>query len=126
MEYIPGTVHESFQKIHALEVLRNFVVPILIKRWNESNLVDDNSTESLALNKDDILLVRFFKPSDYTAYTYIESVITKEGEFQVSRECTLSREFVVYNTTPNGALFQSVTKQYERDKKINSILDESL
>ncbi len=125
MEYISGHVHESFQKIHALEILSDFVVPILIKRWNESNLVDDNSTESLPLYKGDIILVRFFKPSDYTAYTYIESVITKEGEFQVSRESTLSREFVSYNTT-NGVLFHSVTKQYERDMKINSILDESL
>ena len=124
MEYIPGPVHESFQKIHALEVLNDFIVPILVKRWNESNLIDDKSTETLNLVKGDIILVRFFKPGDTssTCYSYIESLITKGDEHKIFRECCLSREFVVQNTI-NEALFNVVTKQYERENKLNQILN---
>lgn len=126
MEYIPGTIHESFQKLHALELLNDYNLPILQQRWSESNLIDDNSVNSLELLKGAVILVRFFKPSDCsTSYTFIESILSGDMEIKVMSETTLSREFVVQNTI-NDVLFYVVTKQYERDKKINSILDESL
>lgn len=77
------------------------------------------------MSKGDILTVRFFKPSTTsTSYTYIEKLITGSTEHLIMSECTLSREFVAKNTQElhNGVLFSVVTKQYERDKKIERIL----
>lgn len=125
MEYKPGIIHESFQKIHAIEMLQDFNIPVLKKRWSDTNLIDDDSTIILNVSKGDILTVRFFKPSTTsTTYTYIEKLITGSTEHLIMSECTLSREFVVKNTQElhNGVLFSVVTKQYERDKKIESIL----
>ena len=122
MEYIPGQIHESFQKIHAFEMREDFNIPILTKRWNEANLLDDDSTLTLVVSKGDILTVRFFKPNtNSTSYTYIDKLITNGTEHNIMSECTLSREFIV-NNTQNNVLFLHVTKQYERDKKIESIL----
>ena len=125
MEYIPGQIHESFQKIHAFEMREDFNIPILKKRWDESNLVDDDSTFTLSVSKGDILIIRFFKPNttDHLSisYTYIDKLITNGTEHNIMSECTLSREFIV-NNTQNNVLFLHVTKMYERDKKIESIL----
>ena len=122
MDYIPGQIHESFQKIHAIEMREDFNIPILRKRWNDTNLIEDDSTFSLSVSKGDILTVRFFKPHiSSTTYTYIENLITGNTEHSVMSECTLSREFIVRNTL-NEILFSIVTKQYERDKKIENLL----
>lgn len=122
MEYKPGRIHESFQKIEAIEMLQDFNIPILRKRWDDSNLVDDDSTFTLAVSKGDILIVRFFLPNiSSTSYTYIEKLLTGSTEHLIMSECTLSREFIVQNTK-NKVLFSVVTKQYERDKKIERIL----
>ena len=122
MEYIPGQIHESFQRIQAIEMREDFNIPVLKQRWNDTNLVDDDSTFTLNVRKGDILIVRFFKPNtSSTSYTYIDKLITDDTEHNILSECTLSREFIVKNTL-NEVLFSIVTKQYERDKKIEVLL----
>lgn len=103
-------------------MLQDFNIPILKRRWCETNFLDDDSTITLSVSKGDILVVRFFRPNDHSmSYTYIEKVITPNGENTIMSECALSTEFIVQNTL-NKLLFIVVTQQYERDKKIESLL----
>lgn len=127
MEYLPGNIHESLRKVHVFELINDFNVPILNKRYSESNLVDDDSTKTLELLKNDILFIRFFKPIDKygttPSYTFINKLIRNVVEYEIMNECTLSKEFVILNSK-NGILFNDVTKIYERDNKLKQILND--
>ena len=126
MEYIPGIIHESFQKPHYYEVLNDFVISICDIRNSELKTMDDyeECTTDITLEKGYIICLKYFKYSQTsTAYSYFVGYIN--GLYhEVNSETILSREFVTLNSTEmDGKLFTNITKQVERDNKINLILD---
>lgn len=119
MEYIPGIIHESFQKTHYYEVLNDFVISICSIRNYELQTLDDYEkyTNDIILKKGDIVCFKYFKYSkNSTAYSYLVGYIS-DFYHEVNSETILSREFVTL-----GKLFNNITKQVERDNKINLVL----
>jgi len=126
MEYIPGEIHESFQKIHFLEVNHDFVWTNCDKRYSE--FIDssdwDDHTKPIELNPDDILCIRFFKYSQTSyAYCYLEKIIRDDVEIEFFTETLISREFLEANSKITG-VFTDITTVMERDKKINQIINQ--
>ena len=131
MEYIPGQIHESFQKEHFFLVNFNFSwTNCRDKRWCEMSMPTDwDETNTIELSTGDVIVVRFFKSDPaVSSYSYLERVIYSDGvETEYKIESIISREFLVKNTTMNKNeinLFDHVTKVFERDKKINLLLNE--
>jgi hypothetical protein len=131
MEYIPGQIHESFQKEHFFLVNFNFSwTNCRDKRWCEMSMPTDwDETDTIELSTGDVIVVRFFKSDPaVSSYSYLERVIYSDGvETEYKIESIISREFLVKNTTMNKNeinLFDHVTKVFERDKKINLLLNE--
>lgn len=131
MEYIPGQIHESFQKEHFFLVNFNFSwTNCRDKRWGEMSMPTDwDETDTIELSTGDVVVVRFFKSDPAgSSYSYLERVIHSDGGVtDYNIESIISREFVVKNTESvslNGPikLFTHVTKLFERDKKINLLL----
>lgn len=126
MDYIPGNIHESFTKEMAFRLNFNFTIPICIKRFHETDMVNDVCS-SLDLSAGSVIIVRWFKPpseyGDSIVYTYVKSVL---GEFDVNAESTVSMDFIEVNldtsTYNKNKLFTDVTVNYNRDNKINQII----
>lgn len=122
MDYIPGQIHESFQKEHAFLINGNFAWSTCgPRRYSEmSDSKDWDETESIGLLKGDIIVVRFFKDKPTSsAYTYLERVIYNNGDItKYKTESIVSLSFIEKNLW----LFTDITKSFERDKKIESIL----
>lgn len=123
MDYIPGQIHESFQKENFLLVNYDFVWSNCgPKRYSEmSDSKDWDETESIDLSKGDVIVVRFFKtkPTSST-YSYLERVIYRCGDtVEYKTDSIISLDFIKKNT---GYLFTDLTKSFERDKLIESIL----
>jgi len=127
MEYIPGQIHESFQKEHFFLVNFDFNwTNCRDKRWGEmSHHTDWDETDTIELSKDDVVVVRFFKSLPTSeSYSYLEKVIYSDGiETEYKIESIISREFMVRNTGSDERLFTHVTKLFERDKKIDLIIN---
>lgn len=123
MEYIPGQIHESFQKEHFFLVNYDFIwLNCGPKRYSEmSDSKDWDELEDVQLSGGDIIVVRLFKPRPSSeTYSYLERVIHKSGNVtEYKTDSTISLEFILVN---KGRLFTDVTKQFERDKIIESIL----
>jgi len=116
MEYIPGKIHESFQKEHFFLVNFDF-------SWINFFTLDE--TDTIELSTGDVVVVRFFKSSPPTSesYSYLEKVIYSDGSvIDYNIESIISREFIVYGGS-YGNVFTDVTKLFERDKKINLIIN---
>jgi hypothetical protein len=132
MEYIPGQINESFQKEHFFLVNFNFSwTNCRDKRWGEMSMSTDwDETDTIELSKGDVVVVRFFKSSPISeSYSYLEKIIYSDGvETEYKIESIISREFMVRNTmgSDESQLFTHVTKSFERDKKINSIINQIL
>ena len=123
MDYIPGQIHESFQKEHFFLVNHDFVWSNCgPKRFNEmSDSKDWDETESIDLSKGNVIVVRFFKgkPTSST-YSYLERVIYRGVDpVEYKKESIISLDFIQKNT---GYLFTDVTKSFERDKLIEMLL----
>ena len=126
MKYIPGIIHKSFQKPHYYEVLNDFIISICsIRNYELQTLGDyEKYTNDIILKKGDIVCFKYFKYSQTsTAYSYLVGYVN-EYYHEVNSETILSREFVTLNSTEmDGKLFINITKQVERDNKINLVLD---
>jgi hypothetical protein len=127
MEYIPGQIHESFQKEHFFLVNFNFYwANCRDKRCCEMSMSTDwDETDTIELSTGDVVVVRFFKSSPPTSesYSYLEKVIYSDGSvIDYNIESIISREFIVYGGS-YGKIFTDVTKLFERDKKINLIIN---
>ncbi len=131
MDYIPGQIHEGFQKENFFLVNNNFVWsncgPRRYSEMSDSKHWDD--TEVIELSKGDIIVVRFFKNnSTSSAYSYLERVIYNNGDVvEYKTESIISLAFIEKNLNPEivknkSWLFTDVTKSFERDKIIESIL----
>ena len=126
MEYIPGKIHESFQKEHFFLVNFNFYwTNCRDKRCCEMSMSTDwDETDTIELSTGDVAVVRFFKSSPTSeSYSYLEKVIYSDGSvIDYNIESIISREFIVYGGS-YGKIFTDVTKLFERDKKINLIIN---
>ena len=131
MDYKPGQIHESFQKEHFFLINNNF-------SWSNcgprrySEMTDSahwDETETLELSKGEVIVVRFFKDkATSSAYSYLERVIYNNGDItEYKTESIISLNFIENNLNPQKVqnkswLFTDVTKSFERDKKIESVL----
>ena len=121
MNYIPGQIHENFQKEHFFLINNDFVWsncgPKRLSEMSDSKDWDD--TLSIDLVKGDVISVRFFKSSPTSeAYTYLERVYNGEGVVEYKKESMISFGFIQFNKE----IFMDITKAFERDKKIETIL----
>ncbi len=128
MDYIPGQIHEKLQKENFFLVNSDFSWSnCRDKRWGEMS--DSNETDTVELSKGDIVVVRFFKSSQTSnAYTYLERVIYNNGDIiDYKTESIISLALIEKNLDPGKVenkswLFTDVTKSFEREKKIDSVL----
>lgn len=131
MDYIPGHLHEKFQKEHFLLVNLDFSwTNCRDKRWGDMRDIGDwDETDTIELSKGDVIVVRFFKSSPTSeTYTYLERVIYNDGNItEYKTESIISLGLIEKNSDPGKVenkswLFTDVTKSFERDKKIESVL----
>jgi hypothetical protein len=124
MDYIPGNIHESLQKEVALKLNSDFNIPICSGRFHDTDMVEGPSG-SLTLIAGDVVIVKWFKCGDSIPYTYIEKIIYSDSdELNVNAESTMSKSFVEINkNTYRDKLFTDVTLSYNRDNKINQIIN---
>ncbi len=122
MNYIPGQIHESFQKEHFFLINYDFSwINCRDKRWKDMTYAEDwDETDVIELTKEDVVVVRFFKESQTSeAYSYLERVIYNNGDVtEYKTESTISFGLI----HKNSILFTDMTKSFERDKKIETIL----
>jgi hypothetical protein len=117
MYYIPGQIHEKIQKVNYFKVLCDFNLPLYDGRF------DDNSfTSVLEFVGSEVIKLRWFKPEkSQTVYTYIDGYYKDNIYYKIEKECTMSRDFVCINTV----IFDDITMSFEREIKINYILNET-
>lgn len=120
INYIPGILHESLQKEHFYEVVNEFVSTIC-NDVRFQNLDDyDTETYCIKFQETDVIVLRYFKyRPDATVYAYIEGYYRNNEFIQISQESIHSREFILINEF----LFRDVTKMYERNNKLEKILN---
>jgi hypothetical protein len=128
MDYEPGILHEFYQTSNYFSVGFDFTISACKENFRLKNLSTlddyDNYTENVDLVKDDVIKIKYFKSnSESLPYVYLESVIRSNGDIiDYNLETILSKNFMDHNTE-NSVLFTEVTKIYQRDKKINQILN---
>ena len=121
MNYIPGYLHEKLQNEFFFLINSDFVWsncgPKRLSEMSDSKDWDD--TVIIDLVKGDVISVRFFKSSPTSvAYTYLERVWSGGGVVEYKKESIISFGFI----QSNKEIFMDVTKSFERDKKIETIL----
>ena len=129
MNYIPGDINDYLQKEHYFLINQDFSwINCGSKRYNKmSDSKDWHETETIKLKKDDIIVVRFFEPSRScpTLYTYLERVIYNNDDvINYKKETIISYALIQGLKDPlqGNSVFNDLTKLFERDKKIESIL----
>jgi len=131
MDYIPGHLHEKLQKENFFLVNLDFSwTNCRDKRLSEmKDMSDWDETDTIELSKGDVIVVRFFKSSPTSsAYTYLERVIYNDGNItEYKTESIISLGLIEKNLDPGKVenkswLFTDITKSFERDKKIESVL----
>ncbi len=131
MNYIPGQIHEKLQKECFFLVNNDFSWSnCRDKRWGDMRDISDwDETDTIELSKGDVVVVRFFKSSPTSdAYTYLERVIYNNGDVtDYKTESIISLALIEKNLDPGKVenkswLFTDMTKSFEREKKIDSVL----
>lgn len=131
MDYIPGQMHEKLQKEHFFLVNNDFSwTNCRDKRLGDMRDIGDwDETDTIELSKGDVVVVRFFKSSPTSeAYTYLEKVIYNNGDItEYKTESIISLGLIEKNldlgkVENKSWLFTDVTKAFERNKKIETIL----
>ena len=118
MEYLPG-IHEKLQGINYFLILCDFNIPLYENRFD----VDDTyqSTNTLKGDGGEILSIRWFKPTtSQTVYSYIVGYYKDDIYHEIGKESPLSRDFICINTT----IFEDITKSFNREIKIDKILED--
>ena len=122
MDYIPGHLHEKLQKEYFFLLNSDFVWSnCREKRLSEmKDMSDWDDLDTIELSQGDVIDVRFFKSSPTSeVYTYLERVIYNNGDItEYKTESIISKGLI----DKNLGLFTDVTKSFERDKKIETIL----
>ena len=131
MDYIPGHLHEKLQKEYFFLVNSDFVWSNCRgKRLSEmKDMSDWDETDTIELSQGDVVVVRFFKSSPTSeAYTYLERAIYNNGNItEYKTESIISKGLIEKNLDTGKVenkswLFTDVTKAFERNKKIETIL----
>ena len=133
MDYIPGHLHEKLQKEHFFLINSDFVWSnCRQKRLSEmKDMSDWDDLDTIELSQGDVIDVRFFKSSPTSeAYAYLERVIWSNGDItEYKTESIISKGLIEKNSDLKPeklinyeVLFTDVTKSFERDKKIETIL----
>lgn len=124
MEYLPKYIIEKYQQFHYYELLYDFTMSVLDNsRFIDLNNINDwdDLTYNLDLDKGDIICVRFFRTEQFaTAYTYLDFYIRDDERFDINQETIISKDLIFKNTS----LFDNITLQYNRDIKIEDILND--
>jgi len=123
MNYIPGQIHEKLQREHFFLINYDFSwINCRDKRFKDMTYAEDwNETDVIELSKGDVVVVRFFKESQTSEVSYLERVIYNNGDVtEYKTESTISFGLI----HKNSILFADMTKSFERDKKIETILNE--
>lgn len=123
MTYVPGIIHENFQKEHFFFINGDFVWVNCDKRLRDFSVSSDwdEFTSTVELKYGDIISLRFFKPSNQSPpYCYLEYVISGDVKKVYKTECTISLAFLEHNLD-NGKLFLNANKIIERNKKLNEL-----
>lgn len=124
MDYWPKHIHEKYQQFHYYELLNDLTMSVLDNaRFIDLNNVNDwdDLTYNLDLEKGDIICVRFFKSDqNASAYTYLDFYVRDDERFDIESETIISKDFIFINTS----LFDNITLQYNRDIKIENILND--
>jgi len=116
--YLPGSLNENIQKVNYFNVLCDFNIPLYSGRFDDDI---SQSMKTLVLQGDEVLKVRWFKPeSTQTIYTYIEGYYKEKKYYEVESECSMSLDFVCINKI----IFNNITGSFERDMKIDKILED--
>jgi hypothetical protein len=124
MDYWPKHIDEKYQQFHYYEILNDFTMSILDNaRFIDLNNVNDwdDLTYTLDLEKGDIICVRFFKSDqNASAYTYLDFYARDDERFDINQETIISKDLIFINPS----LFDNITLQYNRDIKIEDILND--
>lgn len=128
MKYIPGILHEIYQRPFYIQIGFEFIMSILKDEFRFDDLKMgcdyDTKLDDLSLDSDDVIKFRWFKTKqDQTAHIFIEDLIKSNGDIiSLNRETIISYDFITHNRNKNG-YFIDVSKIYQRDQKINQILN---
>jgi hypothetical protein len=124
MEYLPKHIHEKYQQFHYYELLNDFTMSVLDNaRFIDLNNINDwdDLTYTLDLEVGDIICVRFFRTDQFaTAYTYLDFYVRDDERLDINQETIISKDLIFKNTS----LFDNITLQYNRDIKIEDILND--
>jgi hypothetical protein len=124
MEYLPKHIHEKYQQFHYYELLNDFTMSILdnARFIDLNNIADwDDLTYTLDLEVGDIICVRFFRTDQFaTAYTYLDFYVRDDERLDINQETIISKDLIF----KNPSLFDNITLQYNRDIKIEDILND--
>ena len=119
MEYIPGFIHERFQKEYYFEMTNELNISVCNENFRQNNIsaFNDDNTYTYELTVGDVICVKYFRDSEYSvsSYAYLVSV----NSDIINRETCISKELI----DRNPFIFKDVTIIYERDEKINNILN---
>ncbi len=118
MEYLPGIIDESLQKLNYFEILNDFNVPLYPNRFDD-DISNNDITDSIEFKGGEILILRWFKPkTTRTLYSFVVGYYKSDKYHEVKRECPMSMDFVSINT----AILNNITNSFVRELKIDSIL----
>ena len=80
----------------------------------------DDFTYSIDLDKETIISVNYFRNKDTeTDYCYLNSYQLNDEIVDVYQESIISKKLLL----KNEAIFEDITTEYNRDKKIENLLD---
>jgi hypothetical protein len=115
--YLPGSLSENIQKVNYFNTMTEFNIPLYSGKFDDDI---NQSMNTLELKGGEVLKVRWFKPeSTQTIYTYIEGYYKEKKYYEIESECSMSLDFVCINTV----IFENITGSFERDMKIDKILE---
>ena len=124
MEYLPKHIHEKYQQFHYYELLNDFTMSVLDNaRFIDLNNINDwdDLTYTLDLEVGDIICVRFFRTDQFaTAYTYLDFYFRDDERLDINQETIISKDLIF----KNPSLFDNITLKYNRDIKIEDILND--
>lgn len=133
MKYIKGFVHDSFTETYYYELNMDFTFVVCNNvRYSEMNNYDKESY-GLDIYKGYTICIKFFKNSeDSSVFCYLEGYYDLTGVYtEINQETLMSRDFITANANwdvfqidrMNGKLLLNVTREFNRDKKIDLILE---
>lgn len=131
MKYIPGIIHESFQKLSYYELVNldsDDIIALDNIRSNETHLYEDASCyyNHIIIERGDIISIKYFKfAQTLEVHVFLNTIFKKDGSIINVESETL--------TSINSFKWKVVQKFYKnvddimfRNEKIESLLNDSI